>query len=105
MDVAKPTVTGDVDTFDNVTVKSMGDVPLFPSATSGSAIEIDGAVAVSSLAMMPVATAWPRVAPEGFDRVMMTVSAGSTVVSPRIPTLIICAVWPAAKVSVPEAAV
>ena len=82
----------------------MTDVPVSPSARLVSAIEIDGAVTLSSLAMMPVATAWPKVAPEGFDRVTITVSSGSTTVSPRIPTVTVCEVCPAAKVSVPEAA-
>ena len=78
-------------------------VPLLPSTTVASAIDTVGAT--SSLVMVPVATARDNVAPEEVDKVTVTVSAGSTVVSPRTPTLIVCDVWPAAKVSMPEAAV
>ena len=88
---------------DSVTTNAMGDVPASPSVTEPPSTDSVGAV--SSLAMTPVATAWPRVAPEGFDRVTITVSSGSTTVSPRIPTVTVCEVCPAAKVSVPEAAV
>ena len=78
-------------------------VPVSPSTTVASAIDTVGAT--SSLVMVPVALASDRVAPEGFDKVTVTVSPGSTVVSPRTPMLIVCETWPAAKVSVPEVAV
>ena len=98
-------MTGAVDAFDSVAVNVMGEVPLSPSITVGSEIEIDGGGATSSLVMVPIAMRSDRVTPEGFDKVTMKVSLGSATVSPRTPTVTVFEVWPAAKVSVPEAAV
>ena len=77
-----------------------------PSATAALAIDTVGVTtAVSSLVMVPVAVAVPRVAPDGVDNVTVNVSVGSTVVSPVTATLRVWEVTPAAKVRVPEFAV
>ena len=59
---------------------------------------------MSSLRMVPVATARDSVAPVGFDSVTVKVSSGSTAVSPVTATVMVLEVSPAAKVSVPEPA-
>ena len=47
----------------------------------------------------------PRVAPDGADRVTVNVSSASAAASPATVTLTRLEVWPAVKVTVPEAAV
>ena len=66
-------------------------------------VVVGGAV-VSSLVMVPVATARVSVAPEESDNVTLNVSFGSTAVSPMMSTCTVCAVTPGSKVSVPVAA-
>ena len=96
-------MTGVAAALDSATVMARLAVPLLPSVTLASLIDMLGAV--SSLTMVPVATARDSVAPVGLDSVTVTVSLGSTVVSPSTPTLMVWVVWPAAKVRVPELAV
>ena len=55
----------------------------------------------SSLVIVPVATPSARVAATGDDSVTVKVSAGSTVVSPRTVTGMVCAVVVPEKVSDP----
>ena len=50
------------------------------------------------------ATASAIVAPDGFDKVTVNVSSGSTSVSPAMSTCTICDITPGWKVTVPEVA-
>ena len=59
----------------------------------------------SSLVIVAVDVAVPRVASDGADSVTVNVSSGSTATSPSTVTLTCWEVCPAAKVTVPEAAV
>ena len=74
--------------------------------TVALATETVGAVtATSSLVMVPVAVAVPRVAPTGLVRVTVKASVGSAVVSPVTATATVWVVTPGAKVRVPVLAV
>ena len=87
--------------FDSVTVKLSGFDPLLPSLiAAGLAIES----VASSLLMVPVALALPRIALTGFDSVTVKVSFGSTRVSPFTCTVTVWEVSPAANVRSPETA-
>ena len=77
-------------------------VPLLPSATDTSLID---SVAASSFVIVPWPWASAIVAPDGLERFTTNVSFASTVVSPLTDTSIVWLVVPAAKVSVPDAAV
>ena len=78
-------------------------LPELPSATDALAIETVGAV--SSLVIVPVADAVPRVAPDGLVSETVNVSFGSTTASPATATLTVCEVTPGANVRVPDVAV
>jgi hypothetical protein len=82
-----------------VTAKTAFTVPELPSVTVASAIEIR----TSSSAIVPVPLP-ATVAPAGFERLSVNVSAGSEVVSPLTRTVTVLLVSPGAKVSVPAAA-
>ena len=62
---------------------------------------VAGCASISSLTMVPVACPLAIVAPVGDDSDRENVSLVSTRVSPRMSTLTVLAVSPAAKVSVP----
>ena len=68
----------------------------------GSDVTGGGAVELSSLLMVPVLVAVPRLAPDGLDSATVRVSLGSTVVSPVTATLICWETTPGANVRVPE---
>ena len=81
--------------------------PELPSTTTvlTGLIEATG-TAMSSLVIVTVdVLAAPRVAPDGADRVTVNVSSASAAASPATVTLTRLEVWPAVKVTVPEAAV
>src|SRR5262249_56060928 len=95
-------VTGEVHGFDRVTVKGASVVPLFPSVTVASLIDIRG----GSLSRM---VAWPcesaTLALEAPDRLTKKTSSFSTAVSSITETETALPVSPGAKVSVPLVAV
>ncbi len=74
-------------------------VPRSIDATTGAA------PSVSSLTIVPVPVASPIAALDGLDRVRITVSSGSRVVSFSTVTVTVRLVWPGVKVTVPLAAV
>src|SRR4051794_16408123 len=89
-----------------VTVKVKGVVvPAAPSALLALAAAIDNCapvMVVSSLVMVPVALAVPRVAPvEGLESLTVKPSFGSTVLSPATLTVMVLLVSPAAKLTLP----
>ena len=77
-------------------------VPALPSLTVASAIDSDGK---SSLRIVAVAVARAIVAPDAPLRPSVNVSSASIAVSAATGTLTAFDVCPAAKVSVPDAAV
>ena len=92
---------------DKLTVNATVFDPELPSATDTltGLIETTGA-ATSSLVIVTVDVfAAPRVAPDGAERVSVNVSSASAAASPATVTLTCWEVWPALKVTVPEAAV
>jgi hypothetical protein len=105
------TVTGKVETADRVAVKVALAVPVLPSVTTTSSIEILGLLAVSSLVMVAVAVLVVIVELSGAAvkfgllRVTIIVSSGSTTVSPKTSTVIVLVVSFAAKAIVPVALV
>ena len=74
-------------------------VPLLPSVTEAEATVIT--VAPSSLRMVPVAVAVPRVAFTGADNVTVNVSSNSIVVSLQTVTEIVVEVLPEGMLTVP----
>jgi hypothetical protein len=78
--------------------------PELPSATAVLTGLID-TVGPSSLVIVIVDVAVPRVAPDGADRVTVNVSSASTAASLVTVTLTCLEVCPAVNVTVPEAAV
>ena len=98
-------MTGPVAALDKETVKARSFAPLLPSLTVASATARVGSGAVSSLVMVPIAVPSAMVAPLGDDSVRVSVSLASTAVSPDTCTLTTFEVSPAAKVTVPVAAV
>jgi hypothetical protein len=107
--LAYATVTGTVVACESVTANVAGLLPLspsgltvaFPTLTTGTT---GGTPRLSSLTIVPVATASPSVAFTGADSVAVKVSSGSTAVSPTTPTENVFDVSPAAKLSGPLAA-
>ena len=73
---------------------------VFPSSISRSGPASATAVE-SSLTMVAVAVAVPRVTPAGADRSRSNVSSASIFRSPRTKTITPCVVCPAANASVP----
>lgn len=97
--VAKCTLTGAVGAADRVTVK----VPC-PGAAALPSEKLESPMlrlGSTSSMMVPVAVPWAMVAPFGDDRLRLSVSLGSTVVSPATWTWTTLEVSPAAKVRVP----
>ena len=96
------------DAFDSDTVNARSVEPELPSATVALAIDTVGGVtttAVSSLVMVPMAVAVPRLALVGALNATVKVSLASTAVSPRTATLTFAEVTPGANVRVPLPAV
>jgi hypothetical protein len=78
-------------------------VPVSPSITLTSLIvSVDGG---SSSVIVPMPCPSAIVAFDGFERLTKKVSLASSSVSPLTRTVTVSVVWPAAKVSVPLAAV
>ena len=78
-------------------------VPLLPSSTLRSTIERAGGPS-SSLMVNVWIVLPPKLAFDGFDKVNVTVSFGSSSVSSASETVIFCVVVPAANVTVPAEA-
>ena len=75
--------------------------PVQPSASDGLDIVM---IALSSLVIVPVPLPSRMEALTGFDKVMMTVSFNSTLLSPLTSTVTVCVnAPPAVKLSVPAA--
>ena len=94
--------------MESETANAIFVVPELPSATVTFETETVGGVvagALSSLVMVPVAVAVPRVTLTGLASVTVNVSVGSTAVSPMTAMLTFWVVTPGANVSVPDDAV
>src|SRR5256885_1787172 len=91
--VATETLTGTPLTADDVTVNTIGVVPLSPSVAAVHPIDTIGAS--SSSMIVPVAVAVPMVALVGFERLAVNVSLFSCSVSPTTGTANVALVEPA----------
>ena len=90
--------------FDSVTVKTAVLVPLLPSTTVASLMEIAGGA--SSLVMVTVFVVfWPSVAPDGALSVTVKSSSASSMLSPLTLITTLWLMTPGANVSTPLAAV
>ena len=108
MAVAYPTVTVDPEACDKLTVNATFFDPELPSArvVLAGLIETTGTETDrSSLVIVTVDVVVPNVASLAADSVTVKVSSDSNVASPSTVTLTCWEVWPALKVTVPEAAV
>ena len=78
-----------------------------PSCSAGTfrKLAVSGGSDSSSSSIVPVASASPSVAPDGFDSSTVNVSSSSSAESSAVCTRTVCDVAFAAKVSVPDAAV
>ena len=102
------TVTGKLEAAEREAVKVALAVPVLPSVTTTSSIEILGlsSLAIAAVAVLVVIVELSGAAVKfGLLRVTLIVSSGSTAVSPKTSTAIVLAVSLAAKAIVPVAVV
>ena len=101
------TVTGKLEAAEREAVKVALAVPVLPSVTTTSLIEILGlsSLAIVAVAVLVVIVELSGAVPLGLLRVTVIVSSGSTAVSPKTSTAIVLAVSLAAKAIVPVAVV
>ena len=97
MAVSARTVTAVELGCDRLTVKAAEAVPLFPSMTEASSIEIAGTPSSSRIVAVPWARA--TVAPVGAERLRVNVSSGSVVLSPMTSTVTTSTSSPGRKVT------
>jgi hypothetical protein len=101
------TVTGKLEAAEREAVKVALAVPVLPSVTTTSSIEILGlsSLAIVAVAVLVVIVELSGAVPFGLLRVTVIVSSGSTAVSPKTSTAIVLVVSLAAKAIVPVAVV